>query len=96
MRIFGDLAKGIVLKSFVDSIPVDDGIGKEVIMIVEVPSIKNSYTFYTDSMGMEMQKRVLNYRPTWNLEVTEPVAGNYYPVQSTILIKDEASGESFS
>lgn len=96
MRIFGDLAKGIVLRSFVDSIPVDDGKGKEVIMVVEVPSIKNQNTFYTDSMGMEMQKRVINFRPTWDLKVTEKVAGNYYPIQSTILIQDEDSKESFS
>ncbi len=33
-------------------------------------------TFYTDSNGREMQKRVINYRPTWPLEVFEPVAGN--------------------
>jgi hypothetical protein len=96
MRIFGDLAKGIVLKSFVESIPVDDGKGKEVILVVEVPSIKNQNTFYTDSMGMEMQKRVINFRPTWDLKVTEKVAGNYYPIQSTIQIQDEDSKESFS
>ncbi len=32
--------------------------------------------------------RVLNYRPTWPLIVTQPVAGNYYPVNSHIGIKD--------
>jgi hypothetical protein len=28
-----------------------------------------------------------DYRPTWNLNVTEPVAGNYYPVNSRIFMK---------
>lgn len=28
-----------------------------------------------------------NFRPTWNLSQTEPVAGNYYPVNSRIYIK---------
>ena len=28
-----------------------------------------------------------NYRPTWKLNVTEPVAGNYYPVNSRIYIE---------
>lgn len=28
-----------------------------------------------------------NYRATWNLSQTEPVAGNYYPVNSRIYIK---------
>eukprot|EP01016_Furgasonia_blochmanni_P040297 TRINITY_DN5123_c0_g1_i6.p1 TRINITY_DN5123_c0_g1~~TRINITY_DN5123_c0_g1_i6.p1 ORF type:complete len:281 (+),score=95.72 TRINITY_DN5123_c0_g1_i6:916-1758(+) len=41
---------------------------------------------------MEMQKRVLNYRPTWNLQVNEPVAGNYYPINAAIQIKDAKTG----
>lgn len=28
-----------------------------------------------------------NYRPTWKLNVTEPVAGNYYPVNSRIFMQ---------
>lgn len=35
-----------------------------------------------------MLKRVLNFRPTWNLELEEPVSGNYYPITSKILIRD--------
>ena len=37
-----------------------------------------------------------NYRPTWDLNVTEPVSGNYYPVNSRILIKDTDSGDELS
>lgn len=37
-------------------------------------------TFYTDSNGREYLKRVRDFRPTWNLTVTEPVSGNYYPL----------------
>lgn len=96
IRIYKDLAKGVEIESFVDSISIDNLKGKEIIMRVEVPSIQNKNTFYTDSMGMELQKRVLDYRSSWNLEVTEPIAGNYYPVLSTILIKDEDSKESLA
>ena len=32
-----------------------------------------------------------NHRNTWTLNVTEPVAGNYYPVNSRIYIRDSAS-----
>jgi len=46
-------------------------------------------TFYTDSNGREMLKRVKNYRPTWNLKLEELIAGNYYPVTSKIALKDE-------
>lgn len=93
LRIYNDIAKGIEIQSFVDSIPVDDLVGKEVVMLVEVPSINNNNIFYTDSMGMEMQKRKINFRPTWNLEVSQPVAGNYYPVLSTIYIEDQNTKE---
>ena len=34
-----------------------------------------------------MQERKLDYRPTWDLNVTEPVAGNYYPLTAAIAIK---------
>lgn len=30
-----------------------------------------------------------NYRPTWKLDLEEPVAGNYFPVTSKILIRDQ-------
>lgn len=44
----------------------------------------NNKTFYTDSNGLEEQTRIIDYRPTWPLVVNEPVAGNYYPVNSHI------------
>jgi hypothetical protein len=45
-------------------------------------------TFYTDSNALDMQKRVLNKRPTWNLTTDEPISANYYPINSAIAIKD--------
>lgn len=96
LKIYNDITPGVELQTFVDSISISDGLGKEIVLDVNVPSIKNNNTFYTDSMGMEMQKRVLNYRPTWTLKVNQPVAGNYYPIQSTIAIKDTSSNESFA
>lgn len=50
----------------------------------------NNSTFYTDSNGREMIKRVLNHRPDYTANYTaEPVASNYYPVTSKIQIRDE-------
>lgn len=43
--------------------------------------------FYTDSNGREMLRRVRDFRPTWDLEVIEPVAGNFYPVTSAIYLE---------
>ena len=51
--------------------------------------IDNKDTFYTDSNALEMQKRILNYRPTWTFSTTEKTSGNYYPINSAIAIVDE-------
>lgn len=45
-------------------------------------------SFYTDSNGRELLKRVRDFRPTWKLSLNEPISGNYYPVTSKILMRD--------
>ena len=35
-----------------------------------------------------MLKRKLDYRPTWDLKLEEPISGNYYPVTSKITIEN--------
>ncbi|KAG5331257.1 MA2B1 mannosidase, partial [Acromyrmex charruanus] len=72
----------------VGPIPVKDKIGKEIVTRYS-SNLQTDKTFYTDSNGREMLKRVRNYRPTWNLELMEPISGNYYPVTSKITLKDE-------
>jgi hypothetical protein len=47
-------------------------------------------------MGMEAQKRKLNYRPTWNYTVFEPVSGNYYPVNAFIGMEDVKNGRTIT
>ncbi len=71
----------------VGPIAIDDNIGKEVIMRYDT-DIQSAATFYTDANGREVLQRIRDYRPTWNYTVTEPVSGNYYPVNSRIWIKD--------
>ncbi|XP_062965767.1 lysosomal alpha-mannosidase isoform X2 [Cynocephalus volans] len=71
----------------VGPIPVGDGWGKEVISRFDT-QLETKGHFYTDSNGREILKRRRDYRPTWNLNQTEPVAGNYYPVNSRIYITD--------
>jgi len=60
-------------------IPDGDNVGKEVITQLTTNMVTNS-TFYTDSNGRDFLKRVRNYREDWDLQVNQPVAGNYYPV----------------
>jgi hypothetical protein len=72
----------------VGPIPTDDGRGKEVI-VRYMTSIQNNGEFYTDSNGREFLKRKRDFRPTWNLNVYEPVAGNFYPVNAAIYLQDK-------
>ena len=69
-------------------IPINDARGKEVVTRFSTP-IQSAGTFFTDSNGREFLKRKRNSRPTWDLNVFEPVAGNYYPVNAAIYLEDE-------
>ena len=50
-------------------------------------NISSGEVFYTDANGREMQKRTRNARPSWNLTVTEPVSGNYYPLTAAMYLE---------
>ena len=71
----------------VGPIPVADGLGKEIISFFKT-DIKSEKLFYTDANGREVKERKRDYRATWDYRATEPVSGNYYPVNSRIFIKD--------
>ena len=68
-------------------------VGHEVTANFFAPTIKNDGVFYTDSNALEMQKRILNFRPTWNLTTVDNlnITANYYPVNSAIAIIDETT-----
>lgn len=71
-------------------IPTDDGIGKEVITRLSANMVTDK-VFYTDSNGRDFLKRVRDYRADWPLTVTQPVAGNYYPINLGIFVEDKSS-----
>lgn len=71
-------------------IPVEDGVGKEIITQITTKMMTNK-TFYTDSNGRDFIKRVRDYREDWSLEVSQPVAGNYYPVNLGMYIQDDST-----
>ncbi|CAE7688933.1 unnamed protein product [Symbiodinium pilosum] len=87
------LARGsrhVEITHTVREIPVDDGWGKEIVSRIST-DLKNSGVCYTDSNGREMLQRKRDYRPTWKLNQTEEVAGNYYPVTTSLFIRDETA-----
>lgn len=73
----------------VGPIPVDDGIGKEIITQITT-TMKTNKTFYTDSNGRDFIRRVRDYRTDWDLQVNQPIAGNYYPVNLGIYMVDSS------
>jgi len=67
--------------------------GREVTANFQIHNFDNNLTFYTDANELEMQKRIVNYRPTWNLslnyaEENQNVTANFYPVNSAVTMKD--------
>nr|GMC93393.1 alpha-mannosidase isoform X1 [Ipomoea batatas] len=71
-------------------IPTEDKIGKEIVTKM-TSNMATNKVFYTDSNGRDFLKRVRNYRSDWPLHVTEPVAGNYYPISLGIYTVDNKS-----
>uniref|UniRef100_A0A3P9MSJ1 Alpha-mannosidase n=2 Tax=Poecilia reticulata TaxID=8081 RepID=A0A3P9MSJ1_POERE len=87
VRLYAD-SKAVELEWTVGPVPVSDEQGKEVITRLDT-SIKTAEFFYTDSNGREVLQRKKDFRPTWQLKKTEPIAGNYYPINSRAFIKDD-------
>lgn len=75
----------------------DDGkVGKEVIAKWSVADFENQSTFYTDSNGLAMQKRILDQRDTFTLVTDAKTSSNYYPINSAIAIRDEEKSLQFT
>uniref|UniRef100_A0A7N8YBV0 Lysosomal alpha-mannosidase n=1 Tax=Mastacembelus armatus TaxID=205130 RepID=A0A7N8YBV0_9TELE len=87
VRLYTD-SRTLELEWTVGPVPIDDHLGKEVITRLDT-SIKTSEIFYTDSNGREVLQRRKDFRPTWQLKQSEPIAGNYYPINSRAFIKDD-------
>nr|XP_014342916.1 PREDICTED: lysosomal alpha-mannosidase [Latimeria chalumnae] len=86
--VYGEVILGALINKDVSSGKGQrDRWGKEIISRFKTP-LQTNATFYTDANGREILQRRRDYRATWKLEQTEPVAGNYYPVNSRIYIKD--------
>lgn len=80
-------ARHVEITYTVGPVPVQDQLGKEVVTRFTT-DIASAGECFTDSNGREMMARKRDYRATWSLNQTEPVAGNYYPVTASIFIKD--------
>lgn len=85
----------IEVEWIIGPVPIEDGIGKDVILRYTTDLINNN-VFYTDSNGRQTIKRIRNRRASWKYEQIRPVVGNYYPVTARIFIEDKEKNIRFS
>lgn len=73
----------------------DTGHGAEITLNIEAIGFDNGKEFYTDSNGLQMQRRILDKRPDFDLKVegTEHITANYYPINSAISMRDQRRGD---
>jgi len=90
VRLYADQAY-IEIEDIVGPIDVSDKIGKEVITRYTT-NFNSENIWFSDSNGIELIQRKTNYRPSWNFTVTEPIAGNYVPVNAITALRDRAQG----
>ncbi|ESW33614.1 hypothetical protein PHAVU_001G084700 [Phaseolus vulgaris] len=77
----------VEVEFIVGPIPIEDGTGKEIATQIST-TMETNKTFYTDSNGRDFIKRIRDYRTDWDLEVNQPAAGNYYPINLGIYMED--------
>ncbi|KAI6205475.1 Alpha-mannosidase [Aphelenchoides besseyi] len=63
-----------------------DPIGKEVISRFNVSGLNSNGQFFTDANGRQMMKRNINTSAAFQ---AEPIASNFYPVTTTIFVRDD-------
>jgi len=87
----------VELEVTVGPIPFEDGLGKEIVSRWKTDvSNGDDCVLKADSNGRDFMERRLNFRPTYKLNITEPVAENYYPLTAAAYIEDGAGGKSRS
>ncbi|KAB0792238.1 hypothetical protein PPYR_14197 [Photinus pyralis] len=92
IRVYKGARDHIEFDWLVGPIDVSDGKGKEVISRFQLQSFgSKENVFYTDSNGRELIRRKKNYRETFEYTDEEKVAGNYFPVTSSLSLVDDVT-----
>ena len=92
MDRFTALARTVEFEWMVGPLPQQeaDTPGLEVITRYTT-DLQTEDRFLTDSNGRFMIERRRDSRPTWDLNLTEPVASNYYPVDSRLALVEDSN-----
>lgn len=86
-----------------DSIPGNLLDGFEIVPEFRAHQFDNEGTFFTDSNGLKMEKRILNYRSYYNFTEAwaddlhpnhnQNISGNYYPINSAVRLVDNSDNK---
>ena len=90
MRIYPwNRFRGIEITTNFD-VTSNNGKPRDYMLDIVAPDIKNDNTFYTDSNGLFMLKRVVNKREDFSPLYTENdrTSGNFYPMVALSYIQD--------
>lgn len=73
-----------------NGISIYDGWGKELTINWKFYDFEDGDTFWTDSNGLEMQRRIKDARYSFNLDLngTQNISWNYYPINSAIAMRN--------
>lgn len=73
-----------------NGVNIDDGVGKDVTINWKFDDFEDGEQFWTDSNGLEMQRRIKDERFSFKLDKSghQNVSWNYYPVNSAIAMRD--------
>ena len=98
VRLWANATDRFELEITAGPLPIEllEGQGRELVSRVSVAGWATASVFATDSNGREWQRRVRNARPDYPYTIAEPVAGNFFPVNTAARLVDGASGASLT
>ncbi|XP_024541409.1 alpha-mannosidase isoform X1 [Selaginella moellendorffii] len=87
LRLYKD-AQYAEIEYTIGPVPVNSSdAGKEIVTRIST-DLESEKIFYTDSNGRDFLKRVRDFRSDWELNATEPISGNYYPINLGIYLQE--------
>jgi len=89
-RACGDLPF-VQTRAWLGVIPIGDELGKEIVREWTTSSIASGDRYTSDSNTWRWMERRRNWKPTYDVNVTEPTAGNYVPYSSALVIADNST-----
>lgn len=79
----------VQVDTFVKPVSLESGIkGKDIVLQITTPFVNLANEFWTDSNGMALEQRQKGWRPDFNFNTNETISSNFFPVSSTLLLKD--------